>query len=146
MGREFSILPFFHHPNQTPREKTKIYSISSTFPFSIFSLFHYSNQMDLNWAFFLFFLLCLWAKDIWVEINFIFIVFDLVKIEGMENPWGGGGVWWRDKSWKENFVSFLLFGWEWKMGGPVYFPLGTPKLDLSKVQIGEKTGEKIGRN
>ena len=31
------------------------------------------------------------------------------------------------------------------MGGPVYFPLGTPKLDLSKVQIGEKTGEKIGR-
>ena len=47
--------------------------------------------MDLNWAFFLFFLLCLWAKDIWVEINFIFIVFDLVKIEGMENPWGGGG-------------------------------------------------------
>ena len=91
VGREFSILPFFHHPNQTPREKTKIYSIPSTFPFSIFSLFHYSNQLDLNWAFFLFFLLCLWAKDIWVEINFIFIVFDLVKIEGMENPWGGGG-------------------------------------------------------
>ena len=82
---------------------------------------------------FLFFLLCLCAKDIWVEINFIFTVFGLVKIEGMETTPGGGGVW-RDKSWRENFVSFLLFGWEWKMGGPVYFPPGTPKLDLSKLE------------
>ena len=84
----------------------------------------------------------LWAKDTWVEINFIFTVFGLVKTEGIGNspPGGGGGVggwgWggWRDKSWRENFVSFLLFGWEWKMGGPVYFPPGTPKLDLSKLE------------
>ena len=41
---------------------------------------------------------------------------------------GGGG------EWRENFVSFLLFGREWKMGGPMYFPPVTPKLDLSKLE------------
>ena len=34
----------------------------------------------------------LWAKDTWVEINFIFTVFGLVKTEGIGNsPRGGGG-------------------------------------------------------